>query len=73
MKHELNFFHLACQTCQAKIHCEQCGEELTQSLLKFDGIHAVQIDMVAKSATVDAEIGEEKIEAYLEDIGLFLN
>ena len=73
MRYELNFLSLACQTCQAKIHCEQCGEELTRSLLSLGGITDVQINMTAGSMTIDAEINEDEIEMHIEDIGLFLS
>ena len=31
--HFEDFIYFKCQSCDAKIHCDQCGEELAERLL----------------------------------------
>ena len=43
-----DYSYLPCQSCVGKNHCEQCGEEIRQSLLAMDGVAAVEMDVPAR-------------------------
>lgn len=73
MNHQITFLYLACQTCQAKIHCEQCGADVTNALLQMDGIDSVAINMVAKTLSVSGNISSDAVEIKLEDLGFLID
>ena len=73
MTYRMTFQYLACQTCTAKIHCDRCGEEVAQSLLRLDGVDNVEINMVAKTISVTADADPDDIECKLEDLGVLVD
>lgn len=73
MTHSMTFIYLACQTCQAKIHCDQCGEDVTSSLLQMDGIEKIELNMVAKTISISGSADMDDLECKLEDLGFLLN
>ena len=73
MNHQITFLYLACQTCQAKIHCEQCGADVTNALLQMDGIDSVAINMVVKTLAVSGNISGDDLEMKLEDLGFLID
>ena len=72
MKHNLSFVYLACQTCQAKIHCDECEEKLISALQQKDGIDTVTLSMKTKQCSVEGSADLDDVEIILEDLGLFL-
>ena len=73
MTYQMTFQYLACQPCTAKIHCDRCGEEVAQSLLRLDGVDNVEINMVAKTISVTADADLDDIECKLEDLGVLVD
>lgn len=73
MTYQMTFQYLACQTCQAKIHCDRCGEEVAQSLLRLDGVDSVTLNMVARTISVSASADPDDIECKLEDLGVLVD
>ena len=73
MIHQVSFIYLACQTCQAKIHCDQCGETLSQSLLQRSGIIQADLNMISKIATIDSSLPADDLEICLEDLGVLMD
>lgn len=71
MNHQIPFTYIPCQTCNAKIHCDQCADTVTETLLKLDGISGAVIDMKNKLASVECSMDRDDLEACMEDIGLF--
>jgi len=43
-----DYSYLPCQFCVGKNHCEQCGEEIRQSLLGMAGVKSVEMDVPAR-------------------------
>lgn len=72
MKHDLSFVYLACQTCQAKIHCDECEEKIVCALRQKDGIDTVTLSMKTKQALVEGNADLDDVEIMFEDLGLFL-
>lgn len=70
MQHQISFAYLPCQTCNAKIHCDQCAETAAQSLLKLVGVTLAEVDMKNKVARVDCTMDLDDLEAAMEDIGM---
>ena len=73
MKHSMSFIYLACQTCQAKIHCDRCGEEVAQSMLQMNGVESVEINMITKNIAISGSVDMDDLEIKLEDLGLLLD
>lgn len=73
MNHQVTFSYLACQTCQAKIHCDRCGEEVASSLMNMDGVERVEMNMKAKSLIVSGAVDVDDLEIKLEDLGLLVD
>ena len=70
---QMTFTYLSCQTCQAKIHCEKCGEEVRESLLRMGDVDRVEINMTAKTLLVDGNVESDDLEDKLEDLGLLIS
>lgn len=61
--------YLKCQSCTAKIHCEDCAAELAERLLK-DGVRAA-IDIPGRSARIETAMDEDDLLDLLEETGVF--
>ena len=73
MTHQMEFTYLACQTCQAKIHCERCGEEVSQSLLNMSGVDSVELNMITRRISISGNVDFDDLECKLEDLGFLLD
>ena len=72
MTHSLSISYLACQTCHAKIHCDECEKRLEEALMRMQGINGASIQMAAKQCLVDGDIDADTLEEVLEDLGIFM-
>ncbi len=71
--HFEDFIYFKCQSCDAKIHCDQCGEELAERLLMVDGIDKIQFAMKDKKIELQSDcLSEDDVEDYLDELGIFL-
>ena len=73
MIHQMSVQYPTCQTCQAKIHCDQCSRELEDRLLRMDEISRADLNLITKIITVETDLDADDLEAVLEDIGLFVD
>lgn len=71
MKHTFTISYLACQTCQAHIHCEECGERLCGMLMGLEGVQNAAIQMKAHRLVIDSTLDRDTLEEVLEDYGIF--
>ncbi len=68
-----NIIYFKCQSCDAKIHCDQCGEELKERLLAVPGIDDIDFQMKEKIVSVKTVmLSEDDIEDCLDEAGIFL-
>ena len=72
MTHSLSITYLACQTCHAKIHCDECEKRLEEALMRMQGINGASIQMAAMQALIDGSIDADTLEEALEDLGIFI-
>lgn len=68
---EFIFSMNTCQFCVGHSHCEQCGEDLAQRLLRVAGIHRVSIDMKRRTMNIESSLAEDCLEEELEERGVF--
>ena len=69
----LSFSYFKCQTCASKVHCNDCGKELREDLLKNPEIESVEFDMNKKEIFIESTLDMDSLEETLEDAGLFVN
>ena len=69
MRLEYGFSYLPCQTCSAKIHCEQCQETIAGAILHVKGVEAAEVNIPVKTITVFGDSpDEDEFEDLVEDI-----
>ena len=73
MTHNLSISYLACQTCHAKVHCDECEKRLAEALMRMQGINSASIQIAARQALIDGSIDADTLEEALEDLGIFIN
>ncbi len=66
------YSYLPCQFCVGKNHCDQCGEDIRQALMRVEGVHSVAMDVPARRLTVRFEGDPGEIEEAAESLGVFL-
>ena len=72
MKFEFAFSFLNCQSCSAKIHCEECRDNLEERLKKMPGINHISIDIQNKRLAVEsASMDEDDLLDALEEVSIF--
>lgn len=65
------FSYLKCQSCSAKIHCEQCAAEAID-VMKAEGFTITEMNIPAKMMTVDIDPAlENDLLDMLEEHGIF--
>ena len=72
MTHRFPFFYMGCQTCQARVHCEECEERLSQMLMRLEGINGAVVQMANKQLAIDGDLDSGTLEGTLEDLGIFV-
>ena len=72
MKFESDFSYLKCQSCTAKIHCDDCSAELEERLGKMRGIDSVSIDIQNKHLLIQSGmLDEDDLLDMLEEVSVF--
>ena len=70
--HEYEISYLKCQSCTAKIHCEQCAGELKERLLGMGGILRAELDIPARRLQISfSGMDEMDLLDMLEETGIF--
>lgn len=71
MQYTTSVTYLTCQTCQAKIHCDECGKRLEETLHAIDGIRRIVVDLPNQRLEADSTLSVDDFAELLEDYGLF--
>ena len=72
MKFEFEFSYLKCQSCTAKIHCDDCSTELEERIGKMQGIDGISIDIQNKQLTIKTSVlDEDDLLDMLEEVSVF--
>ena len=72
MTHSLSITYLACQTCHARICCDDCEKRLEAALMRIQGINGASIRIAAKQVLVEGPIDADTLEEVLENLGIFI-
>ena len=71
MTHTFSISYMACQTCQSKIHCDECEKRLEEAMMRLSGVRGASLQMAKKELLIDADISKEDLADALEDLGIF--
>ena len=72
MTHSFSISYIACQTCPAKIHCDQCEKQLEEALMRSKEINGASVQIGAKSVLIDSDLDADTLEELLENLGIFV-
>ena len=67
------FFYMGCQSGQARVHCEECEERLSQMLVRLEGVNGAVVQMANKQLAIDGDLDSGTLEEALEDLGIFVS
>lgn len=74
MKYEFSIIHIACSQCSKKTHCEQCNRELSESILRIEGVADAQSYIRDEKLIVECNgLSENALIDELEGIGLLVD
>lgn len=71
MKYNYTISYLPCQSCQAKVNCERCAQNIADGLKKH-GIDGAEINIPQNALCVETDADGDTLEEYLEDLGVFV-
>lgn len=68
------FTYLSCQSCVAKIHCEQCQGQIADILKDQPGVTDAEVNIPAQVMTVTHDGADpDDLEDAMDAIGVFLS
>lgn len=71
MTYTIDISYIGCQSCQARVHCEECEERLSQMLMRLEGVNGAVVQMANRQLMIDADLDRSAMEEALEDVGIF--
>ena len=72
MTYTYSVFYNPCQTCTAKIHCDDCDSGIVSALMARGDIDSVSINIRRKELAVTTQMDEDDLVDRLEALGLFV-
>lgn len=74
MKQDFSIIHLACSQCTKKTHCEQCNQELAESVRRIPRVESAVARIREEKLTVSfSGLSEDELIDRLEAIGLMID
>lgn len=74
MQYDFSIIHLACAQCTKKNHCEQCNQELAESVRRIAGVTGAEAFIRDERLNVECEnLTEDDLIDLLEAIGLLID
>lgn len=71
MTYTIGITYVGCQNCQARVHCEECEERLSQMLMRLEGVNGAVVQIANKQLMIDGDIDYDTLEEALENVGIF--
>lgn len=69
-----DFTYLPCQSCHAKVNCDQCEAKIGNILMRIEGVSSVEVCMPKKNVRIYCDCTDaDTIEDELEANGVFLD
>ena len=74
MQYDFSIIHLACAQCTKKTHCEQCNQELAESVRRIASVTDAKAFIRDERLNVECEnLTEDDLIDRLEAIGLLID
>lgn len=71
MKYNFNVQYFACQSCASKTKCEECANNLIDTMIKTGKVSAMELNITKKTAMVESELSEDDVLDLMENYSLF--
>ena len=71
MTYTIDISYVGCQSCQARFHCEECEERLSQMLMRLEGVNGAVVQIANNQLMIDGDIDRDILEEALENVGIF--
>ena len=68
---DMRITYYRCQTCKEQVHCNGSEKLLFKQLSEEPEIQNVQVNMTAKTLSLDTTLDVDTLEEVLEDVGLY--
>ena len=72
MTYTFKISYISCQTCHAKVHCDECEKRLEDAIMRLSGVHGASMQIANKTLLVDGQMDGDALVDALEDIGIFV-
>jgi len=67
------FTYLPCETCHAKVRCDQCEQKILDRLMRIDGVKAGEVCIPKRLISILSENADpDEIDDEMDAIGVFL-
>ena len=67
------FTYLPCETCHAKVLCDQCEQTILEKLMRIEGVRAGEVCIPKRVISIQSENADpDEIDDGMDAIGVFL-
>ena len=67
------FTYLPCETCHAKVLCDQCEQTILEKLMRIEGVRAGEVCIPKRVISIQSENADpDEIDDEMDAIGVFL-
>ena len=67
------FTYLPCETCHAKVRCDQCEQTILEKLMRIEGVRAGEVCIPKRVISIQSENADpDEIDDEMDTIGVFL-
>ena len=71
MTYTLKVSYVGCQTCHARLNCDECEKRLEEAMMRLLGAHGASLMLPRKVLLIDTDRTEDELVEQLEDLGIF--
>lgn len=72
MTYTLSLTYMGCQTCQTRVHCDECEARLEKAMMRLKSVYGVSIQMAKKNLIIETDMDIDSLTDSLEDLGVFI-
>ncbi len=71
MKYNFNVQYFACQSCASKTKCEDCANNLIETMKKTGKVSAMELNITKGVCEVESDLSEDDVLDLMENYSLF--
>ena len=70
---EYSFTYLSCQSCTAKVHCEECQNKIAERLAELAGVRRAEVNIPLRHIAIEEDGADpDEIDGEMDAFGVFL-